>query len=204
MTRLEQNALGCILETVTSGIESVDSTACTICCNVLDNVLSHAYKTLLNRAKQSSVGVSQSRAAARRANCFDDARDSLLELIEKQSAVFEHCLAQLLNVILNEESRNQYSFTRPLLPLILLFEKPFAQLRQQIVSGAAVDRQERLRRLFDRMMDNVEPNLTTKNRDRFMQNVTACKQELAEPLRVGESGGASHLGCDTEGDSDMY
>lgn len=75
-------------------------------------------------------------------------------------------LSTILNIIMFEDCRNQWSMSRPLLGLILLNEEYFGQLRQSLVSSQPVDKQATMSQWFDSLMDGIERNLLTKNRDR--------------------------------------
>lgn len=77
-------------------------------------------------------------------------------------------LSTILNIIMFEDCRNQWSMSRPLLGLILLNEEYFGQLRQSLVGSQPVDKQATMSQWFDSLMDGIERNLLTKNRDRWV------------------------------------
>jgi len=56
--------------------------------------------------------------------------------------------------------------SRPLLGLILLHEEHFGQLKAQIIGSQPADKQRPLATSFDSLMDGIERNLTTKNKDK--------------------------------------
>ena len=53
--------------------------------------------------------------------------------MEIRPELLQQMLSCILNIVMFEECRNQYSMSRPLLGLILLNEDYFGQLRQSIV-----------------------------------------------------------------------
>ena len=57
----------------------------------------------------------------------------LIRLMEIRPELLKQMLSCILNIVMFEECRNQYSMSRPLLGLILLNEDYFGQLRQSIV-----------------------------------------------------------------------
>ena len=61
--------------------------------------------------------------------------------------------------------------SRPLLGLILLNEEYFNQLRQSIVSQQPSDKQSSMAQWFDNLMEGIERNLLTKNRDRYVLHI---------------------------------
>ena len=110
---------------------------------------------------------------------------------------------QVLNIIMFEDCRNQWSMSRPLLGLILLNEEYFQvlsigsvdsplsfyfllteiiyldlfqNLRDQIISSQPADKRGAMMTWFENLMDGIERNLLTKNRDRFTQNLSVFRR----------------------------
>lgn len=72
--------------------------------------------------------------------------------------------------------KNQWSLSRPLLGLILLNEEYFQQLRQSLIQNQPPDKQQSMAQWFEDLMEGIERNLTTKNRDHFTQNVSLFRR----------------------------
>ena len=72
--------------------------------------------------------------------------------------------------------KNQWSLSRPLLGLILLNEDYFQQLRQSLIQNQPPDKQQSMAQWFEDLMEGIERNLTTKNRDHFTQNVSLFRR----------------------------
>ncbi|KAF5398041.1 hypothetical protein PHET_08861 [Paragonimus heterotremus] len=89
-------------------------------------------------------------------------------------------LVILLSSVIQEDCRIQWSMTRPLLPLILLNNEYYLELRNRVIANLPVGRQQAMTKLFDKLMDEVEFNLAGKNRDKFTQNVSSFKLALGE------------------------
>lgn len=87
--------------------------------------------------------------------------------MELRPELLQQMLSSILNIVMFEECRNQYSMSRPLLGLILLNEDYFGQLRQSIIRSQPVDKQSLMAQWFDNLMDGIERNVTAKNRDRY-------------------------------------
>lgn len=106
-------------------------------------------------------------------------------------------LSTVLNIIIFEDCRNQWSMSRPLLGLILLNEKVswtwvvsadrqrvslsdcrvpllqyFADLRNSIVNSQPPEKQQAMHLCFENLMEGIERNLLTKNRDRWVTSET--------------------------------
>ena len=90
----------------------------------------------------------------------------LIRLMEVRPELLQQMLSSILNIVMFEECRNQYSMSRPLLGLILLNEEYFGQLRQSIIRSQPVDKQGLMAQWFENLMDGIERNVTAKNRDR--------------------------------------
>ena len=61
--------------------------------------------------------------------------------------------------------------SRPLLPLILSNPNYFTQYQAQVISQAPGERRQTLQAAFDKLNDNIDSTLSTKNRDRFTKNL---------------------------------
>lgn len=90
-------------------------------------------------------------------------------IVEVKPELWQQMLSVILNIIIYEDCRNQWSMSRPLLGLILLNEDYFNQLRQTIISQQQpIEKQVTMNQLFDGLMQGIERNLLAKNRDRYV------------------------------------
>ena len=92
--------------------------------------------------------------------------DPLLAVINMRPEILQQMLQTVLNIIMFEDCRNQWSMSRPLLGLILLNEEYFQNLRHQVVTSQPLDKRGPMMSWFDSLMEGIERNLLTKNRDR--------------------------------------
>ncbi|XP_076033625.1 ran-binding protein 16 isoform X1 [Oratosquilla oratoria] len=161
-----------------------DTMVCTGCCATLDHIVTHLFKTLHIKSKKGNV---------------DLENDALVRVMKHQPHILQQMLATVLNIIMFEDCRNQWSMSRPLLPLILLNEEYFGQLRQQIISQQAPDKEAAMAQWFENLMEGIEPNLLTKNRDKFTQNLSVFRRDINDSLKgpltssSGTSGGGSEM-----------
>ncbi|GIY78296.1 exportin-7 [Caerostris extrusa] len=99
-------------------------------------------------------------------------------------AALDHImLSTNLNIVIFEECRNQWSMSRPLLGLILLNEEYFNQLRQTIINSQLPEKQCVMAQWFDSLMEGIERNLHTKNRERFTQNLSVFRRDVNDSLK---------------------
>ena len=115
--------------------------------------------------------------------------------------ILQQMLQTVLNIIMFEDCRNQWSMSRPLLGLILLNEdyfkvgnfaslQPFhihntffQNLRDQVISSQPSDKRGAMMTWFDNLMEGIERNLLTKNRDRFTQNLYVFRRDINDGLK---------------------
>lgn len=71
----------------------------------------------------------------------------------------------------------QWSLSRPMLPLILVGEPLYADLKAQLIASQPPERQHALAACLDKLMVDVGRNLEPKNKDRFTQNLTVLRHE---------------------------
>ncbi|XP_046909071.2 ran-binding protein 16 [Dermatophagoides farinae] len=159
LANLEPTVFLYIISSISEGLNSLDN-VCTSCCSALDHIVSYIFKEISKQNKKKSYEV----------NC----------LMELKPEIFQQMLSTIMNIIMFEDCRNQWSMSRPLLGLILLNEDYFNELRRNIISQQPIEKQTTMNRLFDYLMRDIERNLLAKNRDRFTQNVSTFRRELSD------------------------
>ena len=87
----------------------IDYTVCTGCCGTLDHIVTFFFKNLSK--SKAAIPLSPTR------------QSSFLRLLELHSDMFQQMLASIMNIIMFENCRCQWSMSRPLLGLILLNEE---------------------------------------------------------------------------------
>ncbi|KAB2595440.1 exportin-7-like [Pyrus ussuriensis x Pyrus communis] len=92
--------------------------------------------------------------------------------------LFPEVLKTLFEIVLFEESNNQWNFSRPMLSLILINEQIFSDLKVHILASQQADQHQRLSECFDKLMVDVTRSLDTKNRDKFTQNLTVFRRDF--------------------------
>lgn len=92
--------------------------------------------------------------------------------------LFPGLLATLFDVALFEDCPNQWSLSRPMLPLILVNEGVYESLTARVVAAQPPDRRAPLAAALAKLMDGVARSLEPKNRDKFTQNLTLVRHEI--------------------------
>lgn len=98
--------------------------------------------------------------------------------VDQSPDLFPSCLEIIFNMIINVDCTNQWSLSRPLLTLILTNEETFVTIKARTIQAQAPDRQPAVGAAFDKLMNDILPNLESKNRDRFTQQVTQFRLAL--------------------------
>lgn len=98
--------------------------------------------------------------------------------VSDSADIFLDILKTMFEIVLFEETTNQWGLSRPMLSLILLSEEMYTKFKTQIVASQPVDQQQRVLHCFDILMEDVTRGLDTANRDRFTRNVSRFKKEF--------------------------
>eukprot|EP01102_Stenamoeba_stenopodia_P008964 TRINITY_DN2626_c0_g1_i3.p1 TRINITY_DN2626_c0_g1~~TRINITY_DN2626_c0_g1_i3.p1 ORF type:complete len:560 (+),score=70.72 TRINITY_DN2626_c0_g1_i3:1907-3586(+) len=148
---LDNHSFVQVLFTVKEGLESEPSTV-TQCCAILDQIVQLFYTKMNNQKDQATAQMYHQK---------------LMQLAE----VFTAMLGILLRLVLFEECNSQWSISRPLLILILLYPKEFESFKEQLIMNQPVEHRQALLDATNSLMVGVEPDISAKNRDRFSQNM---------------------------------
>eukprot|EP00063_Salmo_salar_P009388 XP_013984223.1 PREDICTED: exportin-7-like [Salmo salar] len=156
------------------GTEFEDTMVCTGCCSSLDHIVTYLFKQLSRSTKKRPAAMATD--------------DRFLLIMQQHPEMIQQMLSTVLNIIIFEDCRNQWSMSRPLLGLILLNEKYFADLRNSIVNSQPPEKQQAMHLCFENLMEGIERNLLTKNRDRFTQNLSVFRREVNDSMKNSSYG----------------
>ncbi|PIN99540.1 hypothetical protein AB205_0221830 [Aquarana catesbeiana] len=172
---LEPHVIMYILSSISEGLTALDTMVCTGCCSCLDHIVTYLFKQLSRSSKKRGAPPPQE-------------SERFLHIMQQHPEMIQQMLSTVLNIIIFEDCRNQWSMSRPLLGLILLNEKYFAELRNSIVSSQPPEKQQAMHLCFENLMEGIEGNLLTKNRDRFTQNLSAFRREVNDSMKNSSCG----------------
>ncbi|GAB0200252.1 exportin-7 [Grus japonensis] len=193
---LEPHVIMYILSSISEGLTALDTMVCTGCCSCLDHIVTYLFKQLSRSTKKRTTPLTQE-------------SDRFLHIMQQHPEMIQQMLSTVLNIIIFEDCRNQWSMSRPLLGLILLNEKRlsgmpcpkakvaiplrvnlsfsslphFSDLRNSIVNSQPPEKQQAMHLCFENLMEGIERNLLTKNRDRFTQNLSAFRREVNDSMK---------------------
>ena len=104
---------------------------CTGCCATLDHIVTYLFKKVTNKGHQFSlinpslISSNYEGKKSRSNNPSSGDNDSLVAVVKMRPEILQQMLQTVLNIIMFEDCRNQWSMSRPLLGLILLNEEYF-------------------------------------------------------------------------------
>ncbi|XP_042848376.1 ran-binding protein 17 isoform X1 [Panthera tigris] len=176
ITNLEPPVLLYVLTSISEGLTTLDTVVSSSCCTSLDYIVTYLFKHIAKEGKKPLRCREATQAGQR-----------LLHFMQQNPDVLQQMMSVLMNTIVFEDCRNQWSVSRPLLGLILLNEKYFSELRASLINSQPLPKQEVLAQCFRNLMEGVEQSLSTKNRDRFTQNLSVFRRDVAEALRTDGS-----------------
>ncbi|KAF9187737.1 hypothetical protein BGZ51_001122 [Haplosporangium sp. Z 767] len=104
----------------------------------------------------------------------------LVDYLMSNKEILSYLFLNLFQVVAFENRSNYWSLSRPLLGLILLNRDFFIEYTNSFIQAQLPDRQESIRTAVNDLMEGIEYNLTTLNRDRFTQNITTFRRECTQ------------------------
>ncbi|KAG7298382.1 Exportin-7-B [Plutella xylostella] len=174
LANLQPEATLYILSSISEGLTALDTSVCTGCCATLDHIVTYLFKQLVQKTSNKPLNPRQ--PPPETSNMFE-------QVLQRRPQIMHQLLATVLNVIMFEDCCNQWSMSRPLLGLILLSTDEFARLRASLIESQPRERQAQLAHWFHSLMQGVEPNLLTRNRDRFTQNLSIFRRDINDLLK---------------------
>ncbi|KAG4097966.1 exportin-7 [Neocallimastix lanati (nom. inval.)] len=102
----------------------------------------------------------------------------IVEFLKQYPQILAYLLHNLLDVVIFEDCPNNWSYSRPLLGLILLAKEEFLSYTTKLIQCQIPERKEYFSQQLANLMENVENNLSNKNRDTFTQNLVVFRREM--------------------------
>lgn len=164
-----------------------DTLTCTGCCSTLDIIVTYIFKQL-----QCKVTTFPSSKKKLRRHADSARNDAFLKMVEMHSGILKNILGTIFNAVMFEHYHNPYTMSRPLLGLILLYEDYFRQLRENVIRMQPVERQPLMDQWFEKLMEGVDRNLLTKNRNRFTQNLSMFRRDINDMMKQANFAGANN------------
>jgi len=182
--QLPEEVLYSIMQSITHGLAAWDTAVCTNCCTTLDHVVSFVWR-IWNRRTKSAHSQNWELAAGQK----------LLGILEKHPELMQQPLINILNIIMFQDCKNQWSMSRPLLGLILINFDNFGKVQESLCSSQSPEKLQGLSQCFEHLMEGIDKNLHSKNRDRFTHGLSVFRREVNDVLKaVGTDNGGKTNG----------
>ncbi|XP_039433176.1 exportin-7 isoform X2 [Culex pipiens pallens] len=181
LSTLEPPVFLYILESISKGLNALDVLVGSGCCATLDYIVTYIFKQLQLKEKHMLLVTTFPNKKVRQSVLPEN--NVFLKVMELHPEILQNLLSTLLNIVMYDDCKNQWSMSRPLLVLLLLYEDYFRQLRENIIHSQSLEKQQSMACLFDALMDGIERNLHIRNRDRFTQNLSAFRRDLNDSLK---------------------
>mmetsp|Transcript_18274 Transcript_18274/g.41713 ORF Transcript_18274/g.41713 Transcript_18274/m.41713 type:complete len:137 (+) Transcript_18274:3448-3858(+) len=98
-----------------------------------------------------------------------------IQHLNAQPDLFSRLTATLFNLLLFGSAQNNWAVMRPLLSLMMASEQSFTSYKEYLMSTQSPENQGLLNEAFGKLLQDVNRNLESTNRDRFVQKLTAFR-----------------------------
>ncbi|KAG0222004.1 Exportin 7 [Mortierella sp. GBA43] len=189
---------------------NIDTACCTMACSAIDKICTFVLNWMLKdkgrkdeekddhshgspasgtNSQRSSVDLSRGppssngRPVSRRRQQQQQQQQErhwLIEYLMNNKDILSYLFQVIFQVVSFEDRSNYWSLSRPLLGLILLNRDYYVEYTNNFVQSQLPDRREQVQKLVTALMEGIEFNLTTLNRDRFTQNITTFRRECTQ------------------------
>lgn len=115
-----------------------------------------------------------------------------MNILENNPELLKEMLSSILSHVIFELCKNQWSVSRPFLPLIIFNQEHFKFLQQEVVNQAiqtAADTKQaermevKIHKCFNDLMVDVEMSIDQRYRDKFTQNLTVFRREMIDAMK---------------------
>ncbi|VDD88080.1 unnamed protein product [Enterobius vermicularis] len=152
-----------LLRYIQRGTVSLDGLVVTASCATLDTLLNYLYRRISQDAPpRTHVG-------------SEPEGEECIRALRANPTI----LLVMLDAIVFDDVKCQWSMSRPLLGLILLQESAFQQWKMDLLAQYPQEKHARFEKAFTDLMDGVGRNLYTRNKDTFTQNLVMFRRSAS-------------------------
>ncbi|SCM20114.1 Ran-binding protein, putative [Plasmodium chabaudi chabaudi] len=158
---LEFQLIADIIHNVKEGLCSFDYTVSMTCCSILDNIVTYIFTNRKSSSEQGQI---------------------IKNFLESQPQALKEVLNLMFHLILGGNFGSTWSMSQPLLGLILLDAQGYFKIQEQLISQQSEEKKQKLRHSFCKLMDHIDSNLASNNRENFTRNLYTFAQEIRNIL----------------------
>ncbi|KAI7855239.1 armadillo-type protein [Circinella umbellata] len=183
---LEPNTFLYLMQACELAVESTDSFILSHACATINNICTFVaqetekneiHKSLNGSNNEDSTSNDQQR---RRSSSSKQAPAThwLMTYLTQFPNILPSLLVTILNLVLFDDTQDQWTLSRPLYVLMLLQKQYAVEYTSQVINQQLPERREFVTKALNTMTEGVDWTLTIKDRERFSQNVSAFRREL--------------------------
>ncbi|KAF9428812.1 Exportin 7 [Podila epigama] len=173
-------------------IQSADSNCSTLACSAIDKIFTFVFNWCVkNEARNDDNDTDADSGMMASSSSLNGGGGSLghdrqathwlvTYVMSNNGDIMSYLLSTIFQVVAFENRSNHWSLSRPLLALILLNQGYFIEYTTSLVHAQLYDHQMALMKAVEEIMDGIEVNLSSQNRDRFTTKITAFRRECAQ------------------------
>lgn len=95
--------------------------------------------------------------------------------LNSQPNLFPSLTGTIFNLLLFGAPQNHWAVLKPMLSLMLASESSFTSYKEHLISTQTMENQQLLNDAFTKLLSDVQRSLSSANRDRFTQKLTAFR-----------------------------
>ncbi|KAL1919827.1 uncharacterized protein VTP21DRAFT_1758 [Calcarisporiella thermophila] len=173
-----------IMQALAEGVRSLDTQIATDSCNALDHLCTFLIQQswqqgLLSPPSSGSQPLSGASIARRRARQSATPHWLWTRVMENAS-VLPYMLSTVFGTVLFEEQQIQWSLSRPLYVLYILNRalNNLDEYKRRLIKAQLPERRNTLEMALNQLEQDIEWNLSTRDRDRFSNGLNNFRREL--------------------------
>eukprot|EP00392_Amoebophrya_sp_AT5.2_P011946 g12036.t1 len=182
---LQPHQLALLIALVEEGLCSYEVSVSMQCCSIVDNIVSffveHKKQGLAQQQEQGLAAVGGGAGVGEQnlvGTQLTPEAQYVHSFLAQQPEALKRILNLMFQLILAGEFSSTWSLSRPLLALILLYPEDYVLLKDRLILQQIEERREKLRNFFEELMQQVENNLSSRNRDHFTRQLYTFAQML--------------------------
>ncbi|KAI8388848.1 armadillo-type protein [Radiomyces spectabilis] len=172
-----------IMQACEQGVQSeetwIRSHACSIINHICTYVIQETEKIDLMRRASTSSDASEVSTASRRSSTSSPGSHWLLGYLSQYPQVLLTLFTSIFGLVLFEETIDPWQLSRPLYALMLLQKDRVVEYTTEVINRQLPERREFLTTALNNLMEGINWTLSSRDRERFSQNVSAFRRKLS-------------------------
>lgn len=182
MPNIPPEAFLYIMQACEQGVESMDSLIRAHACSAIYNICSYVVKET-EKAEREAQSASNDPLSRRRSSVASSSNQLpgnhwLMNYLRQFNQSLPSLLSTVFNLVLFDDSSDQWSLSRPLYVLMLLQRDYTVKYTSAVIDQQLPERRSFVNNSLNNLLDGVGWTLAPKDRERFTQNVSSFRRLL--------------------------